>query len=211
MSDKFITVGITTPEIEASSIKEAQMITDLLSSDAIDFFHIRKPEGSLLNYRRIIESIPERFRGRLVTDNYASELKKLGIGGYHLKSSRTVPAEERFEKGELFLTGSSHSLEEVADDAILGMKYSFLSPIFNSISKKGYESNFDINDSRLQKTIENRKIVALGGVTPEYFMALNHSKFVGAALLGYLWRPEFSLSQKIELILKEKYKICFNS
>lgn len=67
--------------------------------------------------------------------------------------------------------------------------YVFLSPIFDSISKAGYEAAFTA--SRLQQAaadgIIDGKVIALGGVTANNIPLLKEWHFGGAAFLGDVW------------------------
>ena len=60
-----------------------------------------------------------------------------------------------------------------------------LSPVFDSISKQGYRSAFDPDS--LRPWLEGKRVVALGGVTPERIPLLRDAGFSGAAMLGYFW------------------------
>lgn len=66
--------------------------------------------------------------------------------------------------------------------------YLFLSPIFDSISKAGYRSAF--SHEQLQRAADegviDRKVIALGGVTPERIPYLHSLGFGGVAMLGAL-------------------------
>ncbi len=81
---------------------------------------------------------------------------------------------------------SCHSLEEV--EAIEhNIEYCFLSPIFDSISKVGYQSNFDLDDiSEKIKQSENN-IIALGGINTSNAKQCLKANFSGVAVLGCLW------------------------
>ena len=59
---------------------------------------------------------------------------------------------------------SEHSMEEI-QDLVFDTDYVFLSPIFDSISKVGYQSKFDDLES-LKVNLKNTKTkdIALGGV-----------------------------------------------
>jgi thiamine-phosphate pyrophosphorylase len=86
------------------------------------------------------------------------------------------------------LSRSCHSIEELTD----GQRYDylFLSPIFDSISKKGYRSAF--SPEQLTKAgkegVINEKVIALGGITPEKKTAIKDWNFGGIAVLGFLWQ-----------------------
>lgn len=104
------------------------------------------------------------------------------------------------------MTRSCHSINELEQDADR-FTYSFLSPVFDSISKKGYKSRIHLDNLELVKINERHNIIALGGVTPEKLKKLFDIKFGGAALLGYLWSPNLKQSEKIEALLNTKRKL----
>ena len=196
MRNEFLCIGITLPDPSDDVKKEAVAITRFLQSGVIDFFHIRKPSATINVYKDLIDRIPTSLHSKLVIDNYPELVKKENIGGFHLKSSNKIHSFPEMLK-EVFLTRSCHSLEEITEDDKKMYRYRFLSPIFNSISKAGYASKFDLDDENLKKGITNRNIVALGGVEPRHYIKLNESKFVGAALLGYLWQSKMTTDEII--------------
>jgi thiamine-phosphate pyrophosphorylase len=70
------------------------------------------------------------------------------------------------------------------------MNYLFLSPIFDSISKQGYCSNFSIEllrEAQAEGIIDN-KVIALGGVTPRKQPLLESLGFGGYAMMGAVWK-----------------------
>ena len=208
--ERFLTIGFTLPEVQRDLKQESRDITAFMDSGAIDYFHIRKPGESLSVYRDLIGSIPSRLHSRIVVDTFPQLCREFTLGGYHLKSDGSKKDMKDSLPEGIFYTRSCHTLEETGADPN-GFRYSFLSPVFDSISKEGYQSKFSPGDKDLKQAIENRNIVALGGVTPEVFMQLYHSKFVGAALLGYLWHHKSTIQKKIDSILKDREEICFNS
>lgn len=82
-----------------------------------------------------------------------------------------------------------HSLEEIVQYA-RPYDYAFLSPIFNSISKKGYYSPFDLEV--VKDFLHNRpeKLIALGGIDEDKVETVKATGFGGAALLGAIWQSE---------------------
>jgi len=68
------------------------------------------------------------------------------------------------------------------------VEYAFLSPIFDSISKKGYISNFDLVDVKEGLKSSNINVVALGGVTVGHEEVLKNTGFCGMARLGDFWK-----------------------
>lgn len=85
-----------------------------------------------------------------------------------------------------------HSLIEL-EDCKEKYDYAFLSPIFDSISKVGYKSNFDLRVlSRFFSGMKNRneKIIALGGIDEDKIDTVKDLGFSGIALLGAIWQNE---------------------
>lgn len=193
----FFTVGITLPEERIYPEEEAEEISAFLNSNALDLFHIRKPEASEDYFLSLIEAIPSVYHKQLVIHSHFNLHSLFEFGGYHLKQGFSWPE----NKG--FLTRSCHSIEG-CKSKYESYRYSFLSPVFDSISKSGYKSRFKLNDESLRKVIEDIPVVALGGVTPDNFLDLFVAKFAGAALLGYLWSPKTSIDEKISSLLSAK-------
>jgi thiamine-phosphate pyrophosphorylase len=75
-----------------------------------------------------------------------------------------------------------HTIEEITSTNIR-IQTLLLSPVFNSISKPGYEGQF----GRQLGNKNNRQILALGGVNHTNITWLKQWHFDGAALLGAIW------------------------
>ncbi len=90
------------------------------------------------------------------------------------------------------LSLSCHSTDEVVTALREGKAdYLFLSPIFDSISKPGYASLFDLDSlsgflSTLPRHLRG-KVVALGGVNAENMVRCREAGFGGAAMIGAVW------------------------
>ncbi|MCC8173067.1 MAG: thiamine phosphate synthase, partial [Odoribacter sp.] len=80
---------------------------------------------------------------------------------------------------------SCHSLEEI-QTLLFKPQYCFLSPLFDSISKQGYNSKFhqlpDLNKLQLEIPV-----IGLGGITPDKVSICEKNGFSGVAVLGYIW------------------------
>lgn len=196
----FKLIGITTPGRWPDAAEESSVIKDYLLSNALDIIHIRKPEATLDYVVGLMDAIPQNLHCRLVLHSHYQLSDCYKFYGIHLKKDFNVP------KIKKYISRSCHSLKECSLDSELFV-YSFLSPIFDSISKTGYNSRFDISSSQVKAVTARIPLVALGGVTPDKFQQIFDAKFVGAALLGYLWSPKTDVSAKIELIKAEKLKL----
>lgn len=198
-------MAITSPdEVE----EEPQKLTSLLQS-GVTRVHIRKPGWSADKIYALISAIPETYHRRLVLHDHHELSSEFNIGSVHLNSRNP----ERPDTGCKF-TISCHSVQEVHDAfrQTPEPEYVTISPIFDSISKSGYKSSFNIDD--LAYRIKGKRIVALGGVTPEKFNILYEKGFFGAALLGYIWGRPFNdalLGIRDALTELNNRKTCCNS
>lgn len=87
-----------------------------------------------------------------------------------------------------------HSLNEL-EDCEEKYDYAFLSPIFDSISKEGYKSNYDLKEIKKLLKNRNEKIIALGGIDEDKIDAVKDLGFSGIALLGAIWQTENPLEK----------------
>ena len=200
--NNFIIVGFTQPEITNDVRLESNYIRFFLETEAIDFFHIRKPKCKDWEVAALIDFIPSFLHSRLVLHSNFSLFNSYCLGGLHYKQESAPLVQNGVER--LRITRSCHSMSELKIPCDFDFSYSFLSPIFNSISKPGYNSKFEITDNHFIAQISSRNIVALGGVTPQNFINLFKSKFAGAALLGYLWSPNRSIQDIVRDILEAR-------
>lgn len=171
----FLIIAITFPgHIE----REAERIMQLLAGGEADYVHIRKPGWTPEETERLIASIAPRMRSRLKLHDHFELASRYALGGVHLNSRNRMAPEDAVK-----ISKSCHSVEELADAG--RYEYVTLSPVFDSISKQGYRSAFDLDS--LRPWLEGKRVVALGGVTPERIPLLRDAGFSGAAMLGYFW------------------------
>lgn len=171
----FLTIAITHPgDFEGESFR----IAEILESGKADFVHIRKPSWDLTRTRNLLKSIPERFHPRLRIHDHFSLTDEFALAGVHLNSRNPLPP-----RNAVSVSRSCHEIEQLTASG--HFFYETLSPIFDSISKKGYRSRFDLDN--LRPFLLEKRVVALGGVTPEKFPELKDAGFIGAAMLGYFF------------------------
>lgn len=162
---------------------EARAIEAALNG-GYDLVHLRKPGASEQEMISILDELPADCRARIVIHSHFNLAARYGLYGIHL-NSRCSAVPYGFSGS---ISRSCHTLEEVGKYKKC-CNYLFLSPIFNSISKKGYESAF--TEATLRDAAENgvidSKVYALGGVTTERLSRLEEIGFGGAAMLGSVW------------------------
>ena len=189
-------IAITKPDFYDG---EAAFIKRLFES-GFDIVHLRKPNSDIDNCRNILNELSSEERSKIVVHDYPELYYEFSLKGIHINKN-IVKYPEGYQG---FKTRSCHSLEEVKlykDD----FDYVFLSPIFDSISKQGYNSAFTEDELRRasEEGIIDEKVVALGGVDFDDFSFLKVLNFGGAAMLGSIHRLK-------DLTLDEMKKLLFD-
>ncbi len=146
--------------------------------------HIRKPSWSLAETEDLLQKIDSRHHPNIVLHDNFSLLNKYSLGGVHLNRRN----DSLISEVPMTTSASCHSFSEVIEKKAK-YDYLFLSPIFDSISKKGYKTPFlrhDLEHARDEGVIDDR-VIALGGVTAERLHDVKTIGFGGAAILGDAW------------------------
>lgn len=160
--------------------------------------HLRKPTASREALRALIERIPLPYRDRLSLHDHHGLAAECGVGGVHLNGRNPEPPAGFGGR----VSRSCHALGELR--RYPAADYLFLSPIYDSLSKRGYRAAFtpeELLEASTDGTI-GRRTVALGGVTPERLPHLAALGFGGAAMLGFIWgdgTPE-SVERNLKII-----------
>lgn len=192
---------ITTPTFISH---EAKYIYQLFEA-GIDLLHLRKPDSTPEKYEQLLQKIDPKWYPQIVIHDHFELCEKYHLHGIHL-NRRNCQIPENFQGS---ISRSCHSFEEVTEsldntspDFPKGSKptfdYVFLSPIFDSISKIGYKhsfSNRDLEDAG-NSGIINKKVIALGGIIPQFIPQLRAWNFGGAAFLGDVWNRRYEYNWK---------------
>ena len=140
---------ITTPTFISH---EAKYIDQLFEA-GIDLLHLRKPDSTPEECEQLLQKIDPKWYPQIVIHDHFELCGKYHLHGIHLnRRNNQIP--ENFQGS---LSRSCHSFKEVIEsidntnpDSPKGSKsefdYVFLSPIFDSISKKGYKHSFSNRD-----------------------------------------------------------------
>jgi thiamine-phosphate pyrophosphorylase len=114
--------------------------------------------------------------------------RRYAVKGVHLKEGYPVPPAD-----VPLVSVACHSLPELAQRRLLYPEARFLlSPVFDSVSKKGYHSGFSEEELRQAKGnhLLDERVIALGGITPDNVATVKRYGFGAVASLGYVWGAE---------------------
>lgn len=165
---------------------EADFIKKLFEK-GLDILHLRKPlcdnnkDEIMTRIRLLLNDLSANEKKNIIIHDYHELYEEFSLKGVHInKNVKVLPIDYQG-----FKTRSCHSVEEVVSykDAF---DYVFMSPIFDSISKESYHSQFskEILEKASRDGIIDEKVVALGGVDFENIHYLKELGFGGAAMLG---------------------------
>jgi len=183
---------------------EIARIRELMAN--YDYLHIRKPEYSQEKMEEFINQLSLDIRPRAILHSHYYLVHKYDLKGINLNKGvlnqifdiddtgsceiqTLIQSDERIlvnRKCVDYVTYSAHSVEEICS-LTFQTEYNFLSPIFDSISKENYPSNFkDLSKLKCKLGSCPRSVIALGGVQDE--RQIKGLGFDGFAVLGSVWK-----------------------
>ncbi len=173
---------------------EIETVNDLFRN-GLQRYHLRKPEFDTSDYRKYIKAIEPQYHNRLVLTGSYELYNEFDLGGIHLNSNARRDDALRKKLAHLparVLSTSYHTWQKIQENDVQ-YGYVFISPVFDSISKKEYKANIDpYGAAKIRKKMAEQKkycpeIYGLGGVGVLEIQALHEYGFDGGAMLGSLW------------------------
>lgn len=195
---------IITPEITHPA--EIDLIHAFFENGLVKL-HVRKPFFSATDYRGFLYQIDQKFHPRISIHDHFELLKTFPGLGLHLRSRARENEKIIHSIGSLSpatISTSFHSWNEIEKNQY-PFDYVFISPVFDSISKKGYSANINLPEIKVVKqkiALQNKKqprIIALGGVDATNIGSLYQNGFDGAAVLGAVWESGNPLGSFLKL------------
>lgn len=178
-------IGLTLADFEDQEA-ELERVVSFLDRGEVEFFHIRKPSWSEERMRLFLEAFPKRLYSRLCLQDCTQLAAEYAVGGVHLNARNGFLVPQGF-CGRV--STGCHSIEE-AEKWRDRTDYYFLSPVFDSISKRGYKAAFTLEELKeaFHSGILDQRTVALSGVSRENLPLLEQVGFTSAAIMGDIWR-----------------------
>jgi thiamine-phosphate pyrophosphorylase len=186
--------------LEQNHPKEIETITSLFEL-GLQRLHVRKPNANTEELREYIQCIPKHFHKIIVIHSHYELTKEFNLKGIHL----TEKARELKSKGNQYkiVSTSFHTTKDILKSR-RKYEYVFLSPVFDSISKQGYKSNFKLEDLKSFLKSNKNKVIALGGINQQNINQAKEMGFSGAAVLGYIWGSKNPIENYKKLLSKIK-------
>lgn len=196
-------IAITPPQLCDSDIEHlGSAVTSLLDDAGWNRVHLRFPAVDAILLKRLIDLIPDSLWPRLTLhDNYDLALER-GLG-IQLNNRNVTPDHASMKKAAA-ISISCHSVDEVISLASPLVDYVTLSPVFDSISKPGYEAAVFETECLASLGIGKTGLIALGGVNIDKVETLARLGFDGYAVLGALpWNQPVSEIIKVAKQFKD--------
>lgn len=165
-------------------------ILQQLFEEGLEYYHFRKPEKNYEEHVVYLNQVDEKYHDRIVIHYFHELINEFNLKGIHFQEQKRIDA---LENGSEYFIGlnmigktmssSFHESQELANCDI-EFDYHLLSPVFCSISKKGYEGRgFDVN--HIDKTI-----IGMGGINTDTIQETLELGFQGIGVLGGIWNTE---------------------
>ncbi|SFT80766.1 thiamine-phosphate pyrophosphorylase [Lishizhenia tianjinensis] len=161
--------------------QEMEIVCALFEA-GLERLHLRKPGANKEVYKAYLEALPSKYCNKVYLHQHHD--LKAHFPEIKLHQRNQDLPNENFKAQ----TTGAHSIDE-ALEKLEHFEEVYLSPVFPSISKPGYESRETLSIAYLAAE-KRSKIIALGGIsstTIEQAKSLGYQHF---ALLGTVWKAE---------------------
>lgn len=177
-------IVISHPNIVVNEVRIINQLFEL----GLTRFHLRKPDWDEKQVVDLLEQIDHAFHPYIALHQHHHIAVDFDIKRLHYTEKHRLATEQDKlifqKKGGYALSTSIHDVAKL--NSLAPFDYTFFGPVFNSISKPGYQSNL-AQDFHIAKTYNQPQIIALGGVECSNLDQLKHMGFDSAAVLGTIW------------------------
>ncbi|MGJ8547857.1 thiamine phosphate synthase [Winogradskyella wichelsiae] len=178
-------------------------ILNQLFREGLLVYHLRKPDKNHEEHVAYLNKIDKEYHNRIVVHYFHELINDFNLKGIHFQEQKRMDHIDNpgqyFKNLNMFgkTISSSFHEPEVLKACCFEFDYHLLSPVFSSISKKGYKGKgFDVN--HIHKTI-----IGMGGINVETIEETITLGFKGIGVLGGVWNAENPLEGFIKI--KETY------
>jgi thiamine monophosphate synthase len=184
---------------------EAECMEALLVT-GVGRLHLRKPEAGAGELEALLQRLAPKWAERLVIHGPRSRELALRYGVPNVHGAVAYRDGHGYSGGGPMIDGegmavstSAHGWEEFGK-LPGGLAYAFISPLFDSISKRGYVANAGL--LMLPKRELPCLPVGLGGVSGSTIGSMLEQGWKGAAVLGWIWEEPTKAVARLEQLLK---------
>lgn len=184
---------VITPE---QAVRNETDIINALFQEGLELLHVRKPLMDAPAMRNYIKNIHPGYHEQLVLHSHYILAEECGTSRLHFKESERLNIPDHFFE-EYIVSTSVHSIG-CFNTLDARWEYALISPVFPSISKKGYGNGTTILESIRQRENDDSGLIALGGINHHNIDAVFSEDVDGAALLGAVWESKEPLKTYVQ-------------
>ncbi|MGG5209614.1 thiamine phosphate synthase [Chryseobacterium sp. MIQD13] len=181
---------VITPE---TLVRNEMEIINQMFQEGLDLLHIRKPMINREEMKNFLFGIHKEFYPQLVLHGYYDLGKDHHISRFHFREAdRNVGTYKAYAEQNIIST-SVHDIETY-NELEKEWEYAFVSPVFPSISKKGYGEESTVMEDIKYRNNQDVKLIALGGINENNICKAFENGADGVALLGAVWESNQPLN-----------------
>ena len=170
-----------------------------LFQEGLEYYHLRKPFKDYQEHCDYLNAIDSKYHSRIVVHLHHELINDYPLKGVHFQEQMRIDHIDNpgqyFKKLNMYgktISSSFHD-PQVLEDCEFEFDYHLLSPVFTSISKKGYEGKgFNVNHS-------TKLIIGMGGITNTNIAETLSLGFGGIGVLGGVWNMDNPIQSFINL------------
>ena len=156
----------------------------------LQYYHFRKPLKNLQEHTAYLNKIEPQYHNRIVVHYFHELVNSFNLKGIHFQEQKRIDV---IENGKGYFNGlqmsgktisSSFHDPKALENCELEFDYHLLSPVFSSISKKGYlGKEFNVNGI-------DKFTIGMGGITSKNIKETLDLGYKGVGVLGGIWNAE---------------------
>jgi len=174
----------------------------------LPILHLHKPDYDVSQLQEYLDQIASEWHPKIVLHAYPPNLAshhplndiQANIKGIHLPEQVRMEAMPLPDKFKVISTSFHHLNDLLACEG--EYEYLFISPIFNSISKQGYQAAFELDDLAHAMSQSKYPVIGMGGIAADKMQVVKDLGFAGVGVLGGVWQsdtPAETLNQLMAL------------
>jgi len=177
---------LTHPKTQAN---EAALLNTFFE-EGLQTLHLHKPDYDVAQLQEYLNEIDTKWHPKIVLHTYPSNLAPhhplnditANLKGIHLPEKVRMEAMFLPNKFKVISTSFHHLKDLLACEG--EYEYLFISPIFNSISKQGYQAAFELDDLADAMSRSAYPVIGMGGIAVDKMQTVRDLGFSGVGILG---------------------------
>ena len=174
-------------------LNHEQAILNQLFEAGLECFHLRKPHMTFQEHWAYLAQIEPEHHAKIMVHQFHEVTETFALKGIHFKEKDRIDGmEKELLPPHQAISTSFHCPQDLQNHSF-EFDYQFLSPVFSSISKSGYEGKgFEVHHI-------SKKVIALGGIHLGNIGKVKKMGYQGIGVLGSVWQHPDPVSQYKQL------------